>query len=77
MSDCPLTKIENKLLSQKKRVLLWLQRGESMSTLEARDEGVMHPGGRVLELRHDGWNIVTVKDAVTRVARYVLLSGGE
>jgi hypothetical protein len=66
---------------QKQQLLSALQKGP-LSTLEAREiEGIMHPGGRVLELRKDGYSIITHRsveiDAAGqshRVARYVLLN---
>ena len=58
---------------QRKRILAWLRRYGTMTTLEARNElSIMHPGGRVMELRREGHSIVTIR-LETRVAKYVLL----
>ena len=58
---------------QRKRILAWLRRYGTMTTLEARNElSIMHPGGRVMELRRQGHSIVTIR-LETRVAKYVLL----
>lgn len=69
---------------QRARLLGYLRRIGSVSTTEARGKlGIMHPAGRVLELRAAGWRIVTAWDESTdstgrthRVARYVLRAGG-
>ena len=58
---------------QRKRILAWLRRYGTMTTLEARNElSIMHPGGRIMELRRQGHSIVTIR-LETRVAKYVLL----
>jgi len=65
---------------QRRRLLAALEAGP-VSTLEARERlNVMHPGGRVLELRALGYRIVTAwsfePDAwgrPHRVGRYVLM----
>lgn len=44
---------------QKDRVLELLRIGP-MSTIELRNSGIIHPGGRVFELRRDGHSIDTV-----------------
>ena len=62
--------------AQRTRILEWL-RGESLTTLQAREHlDIMHPAGRVMELRKQGFNIFThwTNEANHRVARYVLLS---
>lgn len=59
-------------------------RCESLIPLEARRLlDVLHPAARVMELRRDGYNIVTVWATDTtpegnphRVARYILRGGG-
>ena len=57
---------------QRKRILAWLRRYGTMTTLEARNElHVMHPGGRVMELRRQGYLIHTDR-LKNRVARYIL-----
>jgi hypothetical protein len=65
---------------QRRRLLAALEAGP-VSTLEARERlNVMHPGGRVMELRALGYRIVTAwsfeADAwgrPHRVGRYVLM----
>jgi len=66
--------------SQRLAILAWLLI-RPLSTLQAREElGIMHPGGRVMELRRQGYNILThwvvgYTGAVKhRVAQYVLLA---
>ncbi|POZ52988.1 helix-turn-helix domain-containing protein [Methylovulum psychrotolerans] len=66
--------------AQRERILAWLLT-KSLSTAEARRElDIMHPAGRVQELREQGHNIVTHWVVDTggkvnhRVASYVLLS---
>lgn len=66
--------------AQRQRILERLQHGP-LTTTEARAElDIMHPGGRVLELRKKGHNIVTHWETVDtgkarhRVASYVLFS---
>lgn len=74
------------LKAQKKRLIeaLTKARGKGITTIQARNEiNVMHPGGRIYELRHqDGFNIQTLwsveftPDGLShRVARYVLFPG--
>lgn len=63
--------------AQRTRILEWLRR-ESLTTLQAREHlDVMHPAGRVRELRKQSFNIIThwTYEANHRVARYVLLVG--
>lgn len=71
------------LESQRQRILAWLRIHHTLTTLQAREElDVLHPAGRVMELRKKGHNIIThwtVEDTAKgahRVARYVLLAGG-
>jgi hypothetical protein len=68
--------------SQRQRILAWLLTAP-LTTTQARTElDVMHPGGRVLELRKLGhkivthWQTIDTGKAKHRVAAYVLLSGG-
>jgi hypothetical protein len=68
--------------SQRQRILAWLLTAP-LTTTQARTElDVMHPGGRILELRKLGHKIVTYWQTIDtgkakhRVAAYVLLSGG-
>lgn len=73
----------NENLKQRREILEYLQQNHSLSTLYARDVmGIMHPGGRVLELRKSGYNIVTNwrvgTDAASnehRTAEYILMTG--
>ena len=59
---------------QRKRILAWLQRHGTMTTLQARNEmAIMHPGGRVMELRRAGYFILTTR-LENRVAKYVFLA---
>jgi|WetSurSiteA1Bulk_404760.scaffolds.fasta_scaffold01389_6 hypothetical protein len=65
--------------TQREQILDWL-RSESITTLQARKElDIMSPAARVLELRKQGYNIMThwtIEDSGKgqhRIARYVLL----
>lgn len=68
---------------QRAAILSHLKANDTLTTQEGRDVlGVMHPAGRVLELRRMGVNIVTnwttdyTQDGTPhRVAKYVLQSG--
>ncbi len=70
----------NSSAAQRERLLDALRRGP-VTTFRARgDLEVMHPGGRVMELRRMGHNIVTTWSTETsdygrphRVGRYVLM----
>ncbi|WP_027190355.1 helix-turn-helix domain-containing protein [Fundidesulfovibrio putealis] len=74
----------NTATAQRARILDALSR-DSLTTLEARRLlDVLHPAARVMELRRQGINIVTVWTTDTtpggnshRVARYILRGGGE
>lgn len=75
---------DNTLHAQRARILDWLLGGESLTTLQARNMlNVMHPAGRVRELRMMGWSIKTSWAVVCtlksrhRVAKYFLSVGGE
>ncbi|MDO9139049.1 MAG: helix-turn-helix domain-containing protein [Methylobacter sp.] len=77
MSD---NKFSTDSASQRNRLLSCLQ-AAPVTTIEARTElEIMHPGGRVQELRAAGHNIITqwaidsTGKAAHRVAQYVLLS---
>jgi hypothetical protein len=62
--------------AQRTRILEHLRR-ESLTTLQAREHlDIMHPAGRVQELREQGFNITThwTYEAKHRVGRYVLLA---
>lgn len=50
--------------SQNKEILAWLQSGKSITPLEALERfGCFRLGGRIFELKAEGWPIVT--DTVT------------
>lgn len=69
--------------AQRKRILDFLGKNGPLSTLKARQElNVMHPAARVMELRRQGFNIVTNwridytdRGKPHRVAEYVLFNG--
>ena len=69
---------------QRDRLLVYLRAHGNITTLAARqDLDVLHPAGRVLELRQRGFNIRTVRTyeatehgKLHLVARYVLMAGG-
>jgi hypothetical protein len=51
----------NTTKAQRQRLLATLLSHGTITTLQARhDLDVLHPAARVLELRADGWNIVTI-----------------
>lgn len=60
--------------TQRARLLAHLIERGSVSTLEARGRElkIMHPAGRVRELREAGFNIATVRDVRQGCGRYVL-----
>lgn len=68
---------------QRHAILSHLQQGNCLTTLCAREElGIMHPAARVMELRADGYNIVThhrgeydSTGTWHSVAEYVLMNG--
>ncbi len=69
--------------SQQIRILAYLRK-KPLTTVAARNElDVMHPAGRVRELKEQGhsifthWETVETGQGKHRVASYVLLSGGE
>lgn len=70
--------------AQRQRIIAFLHLNKRLTTLQARSElDVLHPAGRVLELRKSGHNIVThwrvdqtPEGNSHRVAEYVLLTGG-
>ncbi len=70
--------------SQRQRILGWLRKNSSLTTLEARTElDIFHPSARVQELRAQGYNIVTYTETVDtgkgkhRIAKYVLFASGD
>ena len=74
------------LAAQKKRILQYLQKGLSITTLEARQRlDILHPAARIMELRKQNYSIKTHWETVEtalgkhRVAKYFLSAnaGGE
>jgi len=63
--------------TQRAVILGYLKRHGSISTLEARALSIMHPAGRIAELRRMGHHILTRRDKANRCARYVLQQGGD
>ena len=68
---------------QRQQVLTLLRLHAAMTTDEFRAHGVMHPSGRIMELRREGHQIITERSRVTGLdgrlhtqARYVLLGRG-
>lgn len=59
--------------SQCVRLLQHLARNGHIDTHEARDMDIMHPAGRILQLRKIGLAIRTDIDPLSRVGTYVLL----
>lgn len=66
--------------AQRERVLALLRNGPA-STSDLRAEQVMHPGGRVMELRREGYKIVTTwrhvpdhEGVIHRQGVYVLIA---
>jgi hypothetical protein len=62
--EAKLGKYKNKKLhsttldAQRKRILDWLCAGKTLNTFQAREIlDVMHPSGRVMELKRKGWRI--------------------
>ena len=69
------------LMAQRQRVLQHLQSGKSLTTQQARlDLDIMHPGGRISELKKHGWNIkmdwvcIDSGKATHRIEQYYLSS---
>lgn len=81
----PKPAYDNSCASQRTRILKHFEACPRLSTIEAREHhGIMHPGGRVLELREKGYLIDT--DRVTepdsngimhRIGLYVYKGKGE
>jgi len=65
-------------MTQKQRMLEYLNTHRSMTTLDARRElDIMHPGSRIQDLREDGNDIVMhrrVIDGHKNVGEYILMS---
>lgn len=51
---------DNSISTQKKRLVKHFESNSKLSTMEARDKmGILHPGGRINELRAKGYLIET------------------
>lgn len=51
---------DNSLLTQHIRILFHFQKNKTLSTIQAREElGILHPCGRIKELRAQGHKIIT------------------
>jgi hypothetical protein len=50
---------DNSIHTQCARLLRWLKNGEQLTTFELRKRGLMHPAGRINNLRNSGLNIIT------------------
>ncbi|EPZ14890.1 hypothetical protein M622_17680 [Thauera terpenica 58Eu] len=68
---------------QRAQVLALLKAYTALTTDQFRAHGVMHPSGRIMELRREGHQIITERSRVTGLdgrlhtqARYVLLGRG-
>lgn len=48
----------NSLSVQRQRVLQRLTKDRKVSTIQFRDDGIMHPAGCVMELRREGYRII-------------------
>lgn len=74
---------ENSTAAQRERLKTYLETSQKITTLEARNKlDVLHPAGRIQELRGDGLNIIThwrvdhtPEGKPHRVAEYVLMVG--
>lgn len=72
---------DNSLAGQRQRLLAYLKNNRSITTLEARHKlDIMHPAGRIKELKEQGYNIIThwridttPEEKQHRVAEYVLM----
>ena len=82
-----LNDTDKRIFSQRSKIIEWFKVNSSLTTEEARHElGIMHPAGRIEELRKRGYYILTYWDnyptrdgQLHRMAKYVLMSrkGGE
>lgn len=68
---------------QRAQVLALLKSYTALTTDQFRAHGVMHPSGRIMELRRQGYQIITERSRVTGLdgrlhtqARYLLLGRG-
>ena len=73
---------DNSVFSQRLKILGWFKASPSLTTEQARCElGIMHPAGRIGELRKRGYDILTywadyptADGSLHRMAKYVLMS---
>ena len=66
----------NSLACQRQRMIAWLWTYGSINTLQARRElDILHPAGRIKELRDRGFNIVTTWQYFDdhKIGRYILM----
>lgn len=52
---------DNSCRTQRARLIQWFETYHRLSTFEAREEGIVHPGARIMELRRQGYLIDTVR----------------
>ncbi len=75
----------NSTAAQRSRIKAHFRNHSRLTTLQARSElDVMHPAGRIQELREEGFNIIThwrtdytPEGKPHRVAEYVLMETGK
>lgn len=70
----------NSIKNQQDFLLALLKTCGNFTTLEARNQGVMHPSARILELKEKGWKIITHRTIQhdsqgnpRKIAKYVLM----
>jgi len=75
-----MRKYDNSRNTQRARIMCLLKKFQSRTTLDFRAAGILHPAGRIRELRLKGVNIATYWSNETdnnsvyhRVARYFLI----
>ncbi|QBR84711.1 hypothetical protein E3983_10250 [Legionella israelensis] len=75
----------NSLSTQRKKILKHFEKCPQLSTMQARNDlGILHPGGRIMELRKKGYEIVThwisepdSNGDIHRIGLYVYQGKGE
>ena len=80
-----MSRFSSNTQAQQARLLAYFLAHHTITTLEAREHlDILHPSGRVKELRKKGHNIITTlepaqtdKGSHKGVGRYTLLSGGD
>ena len=66
----------SKWTNQQQTILAHLRKHHSITTLEAREMGIMSPASRIMELKKEqGHRIETFRIGKNRIAKYVLLVG--